>query len=216
MAVTAFFGHNRIHRVSMMRTSRRWPASFRAMRRVERSVASLFGRIGSRSIAERLREEADFFLASTLSARPGERASARHSRVALRTIRVRTCQIDKKWSAGHHRTLLEPDAGPNILADNANRLRTPTNQNGVPPATIEAHLSVIPNPQAMEAVLAWYRARGVRHQPVGPTKVPTLLFWGDQDDTVRRAAAGGQASSSPRHASSPLGRCLLQCRRPST
>jgi hypothetical protein len=42
-AVTAFFGHIPIHRVSMMRTSRRWPASFRAMRRVHRSVASLFG-----------------------------------------------------------------------------------------------------------------------------------------------------------------------------
>jgi hypothetical protein len=41
-AVTAFFGHIPIHRVSMMRTSRRWPASLRAMRRVDRSVASFF------------------------------------------------------------------------------------------------------------------------------------------------------------------------------
>jgi len=41
----------------------------------------------------------------------------------------------------------------------------------------------------MEAALAWYRARGVRHQRVGPTTVPTLFIWGDQDDTVGRAAA---------------------------
>jgi Peptidase family S41 len=45
---------------------------------------------------------------------------------------------------------------------------------GIPPAAIEAHLSVIGNPQAMEAALAWYRARGVRHAPVGPTRAPHL------------------------------------------
>jgi pimeloyl-ACP methyl ester carboxylesterase len=64
-------------------------------------------------------------------------------------------------------------------------------KNGVPPAAIERHLSVIGNPQAMEAALAWYRSRGVRHAPVGPTRVPTLFIWGDQDDTVGRAAAEG-------------------------
>lgn len=63
----------------------------------------------------------------------------------------------------------------------------------MPAAAIEAHLSVIGNPQAMEAALAWYRARGVRHAPVGPTRVPTLYVWGDQDDTVGRAAAEGTA-----------------------
>jgi pimeloyl-ACP methyl ester carboxylesterase len=43
----------------------------------------------------------------------------------------------------------------------------------------------------MEAALAWYRARGVRHDPVGPTQVPTLYIWGHADDTVGRAAAEG-------------------------
>ena len=70
---------------------------------------------------------------------------------------------EQRRRSGHHRTFLEPDAGPNILADNANWLRTRLTKNGVPPAAIEAHLSVIGNPQAMEAALAWYRARGVRH-----------------------------------------------------
>ena len=50
---------------------------------------------------------------------------------------------------------------------------------------------MIGSPRAMEAALAWYRARGVTHQPVGPTKVPTLYIWGDADDTVGRAAAEG-------------------------
>jgi len=63
--------------------------------------------------------------------------------------------------------------------------------NGVPPAAIEAHLSVIGSPPATEAALAWYRARGVRHQPTGPTTVPTLYIWGYADDTVGRPAAEG-------------------------
>jgi pimeloyl-ACP methyl ester carboxylesterase len=46
------------------------------------------------------------------------------------------------------------------------------------------------NPAAMEAALAWYRARGER-QSLGPVKVPTLYVWGDADDTVGRAAAEG-------------------------
>jgi pimeloyl-ACP methyl ester carboxylesterase len=96
---------------------------------------------------------------------------------------------EQRRRSGHHTTFLEVDAGPNILADNANWLRTRLTKNGVPPAAIEAHLSVIGNPSAMEAALAWYRARGVRHAPVGATRVPTLFIWGDQDDTVGRAAA---------------------------
>jgi pimeloyl-ACP methyl ester carboxylesterase len=51
-------------------------------------------------------------------------------------------------------------------------------------------MSVVGNPPAMEAALAWYRARGER-QSIGPTKVPTLFIWGDADDTVGRAAAEG-------------------------
>jgi pimeloyl-ACP methyl ester carboxylesterase len=96
---------------------------------------------------------------------------------------------EQRQRSRHHTTFLEADAGPNILADDANRLRTRLTRNGLPPAVIQAHLSVIGYPQAMEAALACYRARGVRHQPVGPIRVPTLFIRGDQDDTVGRAAA---------------------------
>ena len=98
---------------------------------------------------------------------------------------------EQKRRSGHHTRFLDPAAGPDNLADDAKWLRTRLTANGVPPAAIEAHLSVIGNPPAMEAALAWYRARGVRHDPVGPTKVPTLYIWGDADDTVGRAAAEG-------------------------
>jgi len=98
---------------------------------------------------------------------------------------------DQARRSQHHSRFLDPAAGPDILADDVKWLRTRLSANGVPPAAIEAHLSVIGNPAAMEAALAWYRARGVRHAPVGPIKVPTLYIWGDVDDTVGRMAAEG-------------------------
>jgi len=97
----------------------------------------------------------------------------------------------QKHRSRHHSRFLEPDAVADILADDLKWLRTRLTANGVPQAAIEAHLSVIGNPAAMEAALAWYRARGVRHAPVAPTKVPTLYIWGDADDTVGRLAAEG-------------------------
>jgi pimeloyl-ACP methyl ester carboxylesterase len=90
----------------------------------------------------------------------------------------------------HHHELLDPGAGKRLLAENGKWVRDRLVRNGVPPAAIDKHLSVIGNPPAMEAALAWYRARGER-QPIGPTKVPTLFIWGDADDTVGRAAAEG-------------------------
>jgi pimeloyl-ACP methyl ester carboxylesterase len=50
---------------------------------------------------------------------------------------------------------------------------------------------VLGNKDAMEAALAWYRARGAIRGPLGPIKVPTLYIWGDADDTVGRIAAEG-------------------------
>lgn len=92
----------------------------------------------------------------------------------------------------HHHELLDPAAGPRLLAENGKWVRDRLARNGVPQEAIEKHLSVIGNPPAMEAALAWYRARGER-QPIAPTKVPTLFIWGEADDTVGRIAAEGTA-----------------------
>ena len=91
----------------------------------------------------------------------------------------------------HHKAFLEPDAADVVLADNAKWLRDRLAANGVPAAAIEAHLSVLGNKDAMEAALAWYRARGAIRGPLGPIRVPTLYVWGDADDTVGRIAAEG-------------------------
>jgi len=114
-----------------------------------------------------------------------------HPRAFLRALAMP--DGEQKRRSGHHTRFLDPQAGPDNLADDAKWLRTRLKANGVPQAAIERHLSVIGNPAAMEAALAWYRARGVRHEPVGPTKVPTLFIWGDADDTVGRPAAEGTA-----------------------
>ncbi|MCC7272051.1 MAG: alpha/beta hydrolase [Alphaproteobacteria bacterium] len=93
--------------------------------------------------------------------------------------------------SSHHKWLLDPDSVPRLLANDAEWVRSRLVRNGVPAAQIEKHISVIGNEPAMEAAVAWYRARGSRHDPVGPTKVPTLYVWGDADDTVGRMAAEG-------------------------
>ena len=98
---------------------------------------------------------------------------------------------DQAHRSRHHKAFLEPDAGDVVLADNAKWLRERLAAGGVPETAIEQHLSVLGNKPAMEAALAWYRARGAIRSELGMIKVPTLYIWGDADDTVGRVAAEG-------------------------
>jgi pimeloyl-ACP methyl ester carboxylesterase len=98
---------------------------------------------------------------------------------------------DQAQRSRHHWAFLEPDAADVVLADDAKWLRDRLTGAGVPASAIEKHLSVLGNKAAMEAALAWYRARGAIRSPLGPIHVPTLYIWGDADDTVGRIAAEG-------------------------
>ncbi len=98
---------------------------------------------------------------------------------------------EQKRRSAHHKWFLESDAVARLLADDARWLRERHRANGVPAEATERHLAVIGNEAAMSAALAWYRARGTHHKPVGVTTVPTLYLWGDADDTVGRVAAEG-------------------------
>jgi pimeloyl-ACP methyl ester carboxylesterase len=98
---------------------------------------------------------------------------------------------DQLRRSRHHSAFLELDAADIVLADDAKWLRDRLAAAGVPAFAIEEHLSVLGNKEAMEAALAWYRARGAIRSPLGPTRVPTLYIWGNADDTVGRAAAEG-------------------------
>jgi pimeloyl-ACP methyl ester carboxylesterase len=98
---------------------------------------------------------------------------------------------DQARRSRHHTAFLEPDAADVVLADDAKWLRERLAANGMPQEAIARHLAVLGNKDAMEAALAWYRARGAIRGPLGPIRVPTLFIWGDADDTVGRAAAEG-------------------------
>src|SRR5436305_8961634 len=98
---------------------------------------------------------------------------------------------DQAHRSRHHKAFLEPDAADVVLADNCKWLRERLAAAGVPAAAIERHLGVLGNKDAMEAALAWYRARGAIRGPLGMINVPTLYIWGDGDDTVGRIAAEG-------------------------
>jgi pimeloyl-ACP methyl ester carboxylesterase len=98
---------------------------------------------------------------------------------------------DQAHRSRHHKAFLEPGAADVVLADNAKWLRERWAAAGVPLAAGEEHLGVTGNKAAMEAALAWYRARGAIRSPLGVIRVPTLSIWGDSDDTVGRVAAEG-------------------------
>ena len=113
---------------------------------------------------------------------------------------------EQKHRSRHHRAFLEPDAASVVLANDAEWLRVRWQAAGMPKAAQEKHLSVLGNPAAMEAALAWYRARGAIRSPLGMIAVPTLYIWGDADDTV------GRPPPRARGISSPLPTNSLRCR----
>jgi pimeloyl-ACP methyl ester carboxylesterase len=98
---------------------------------------------------------------------------------------------DQKHRSRHHRAFLDADTGKLLLADNARRLRDGLFGQGVPAAALEEHLSVLGNPEALEAALAWYRSNKGLAAEIGTIKVPTLYIWGDADATVGPDAAYG-------------------------
>jgi pimeloyl-ACP methyl ester carboxylesterase len=95
----------------------------------------------------------------------------------------------------HHKAFLDPDTGPRLLADGARRLRATLAEQGVGPDAVEEYLSVLGEPAALEAALAWYRAAAgdLAAMDAAPVAVPTLYLWGDRDATVSEAAAAGTA-----------------------
>ena len=98
---------------------------------------------------------------------------------------------DQKHRSRHHRAFLDADTSKLLLADNARRLRDGLFGQGVPAAALEEHLSVLGNPEALEAALAWYRSNKGLAADIGTIKVPTLYIWGDADATVGPDAAYG-------------------------
>jgi pimeloyl-ACP methyl ester carboxylesterase len=96
----------------------------------------------------------------------------------------------------HHRAFSDPNTAARLLEKGAGRLRKSLAGQGVAEADIDAYLSRVGDPAALEAALQWYRAAqsgGGLGTPLGAIEVPTLYVWGDADSTVGRAAAEATA-----------------------
>ncbi|WP_421994137.1 alpha/beta fold hydrolase [Reyranella sp.] len=100
---------------------------------------------------------------------------------------------DQKHRSRHHRAFLDAGTGGLLLQDDARRLREGMFGQGVPPEAMAEHLTVLGNPAAIEAALAWYRANVGLAADIGTIDVPTLYIWGDADATVGPDAARGTA-----------------------
>ena len=99
---------------------------------------------------------------------------------------------DQQQRSRHHRAFHDPKTAGSLLEDDAKRLRLILLAERIPADAIESHVSVLGNPPAMEAALAWYRSAGTLAAiEVGPVAVPTLYVWGDRDSTVGASAAHG-------------------------
>lgn len=59
----------------------------------------------------------------------------------------------------------------------------------MPGSTINDYLSVLNDPEGLEAALAWHLATPNLASTFGAIDVPTMYVWGDADQTVSRSAA---------------------------
>lgn len=97
---------------------------------------------------------------------------------------------DQQKRSRHHKAFHDPNTATFLLEDDARRLRKTLADSKVPESSIAEYLSVLSDPAALEAVLAWYRAAGaLADMETSPVMVPTLYLWGDQDSSVGRSAA---------------------------
>lgn len=113
-----------------------------------------------------------------------------HPAAFARSFGLDPAQSDR---SRHHRSMT-PDAAAAWTADGAARLRAILAGAGVGPADVEAYLSVLGDPAALDAAMNWYRAAaqagaGLRAADTPAVTVPTYYVWGTGDQTVGRVAA---------------------------
>ena len=101
---------------------------------------------------------------------------------------------NQQYRSRHHKAFHDPATASRLLEDGGRRLRRQLRESHVPEAAVEEYLSVLGDPGALEAALAWYRAAGaLANMEVGAVTVPTLYIWGEDDHSVGRGAAEGTA-----------------------
>lgn len=106
---------------------------------------------------------------------------------------LRSMEVDadgQRHRSRHHQAFQDPSTASLLLEDGGRRLRQVLREQGVPEPSISEYLSVLADPLALDAALAWYRAAGsLGAFEIGTVEVPTLYMWGDADATVGFDAA---------------------------
>ena len=101
---------------------------------------------------------------------------------------------NQQYRSRHHKAFHDPGTATRLLEDGGRRLRRQLRESHVPEPACAEYLSVLGDPGALEAALAWYRAAGaLARMEVGPVAVPTLYIWGEDDQSVGRSAAAWTA-----------------------
>jgi pimeloyl-ACP methyl ester carboxylesterase len=117
-----------------------------------------------------------------------------HPSAFVAAMKTDAAQSDR---SKHHRAFNDPNTASRLLEDDCARLRRMFSNQGVGTPDIDAYLSRLRQPGAIEAALHWYRAAASGGKglalSIPPVRVPTLYVWGDADATVGRAAAEGTA-----------------------
>ena len=104
-------------------------------------------------------------------------------------------ELDPEQNArsSHHSRFASPEATAELARDDFAALRAGLIYTGVPEADVDAYLSVLREPGALDAALNWYRAarqsQGLRLENCPDIRVPTLYLWGSHDSSVGRVAA---------------------------
>lgn len=127
---------------------------------------------------------------------------------------------DQAGRSRHHKAFQDPAMAGRLLDDDARIIRdilgfeggsaevgnagTQAAKRRMSQADVDAHLSVLGTPAAMDAALNWYRAAftggsALARGDVPAIAVPTLYLWGTEDMSVGRMAAEGTAA----HVSAP-------------
>lgn len=116
-----------------------------------------------------------------------------HPRAFVEAMAADPAQADR---SRHHRAFRSAEATDAQLAEGGDRFRRMLARHGVPPADVEAYLSVLGERPAMDAAINWYRAAGgagLRAADTPAVAAPALYIWGDEDASVGREAAEGTA-----------------------
>ena len=102
-------------------------------------------------------------------------------------------------SSAYLLTFMAEGTAEALAADGAAGFRAVFEAGGLDAEDAEPYVEALGSAEALDAILAWYRAAGIGREPLPPITVPTLFLWGADDPVMRREGveASGQYVTGP-------------------